>query len=497
MAAQSTTSTQSLHAFTDDALGTADATRLAEQLKRGEVSATELIQAAIARAHLVDSRIRGLATENFERALDVAGRLDLKRPSEASGFFAGVPTVIKDNTDMRGLPTRHGSAAIPESTATKTSSFGQQLLDQGFICLGKSALPEFGFNASTEPAHDAPSRNPWNLDYSTGASSGGSAALVAAGVVPVAHANDGGGSIRIPAACCGLVGLKPSRGRLLDNDAARTLPVNIISDGIVSRSVRDTANFMTEAERYFKPRSLPGIGRLEGPSGRRLTIGLVMDSLNGHATDVETRSAVESTVKRLEKLGHRIEPIPIPVADSFPEDFALYWAFLAFGVTVNGRKLMHPGFDKYQVDGLTAGLARTFKRQFYRLPGALWRLRRSRQDYASAIGGFDAVLTPVLSHTTPALGYLSPEIPFETLFERLTQYVGFTPLANATGAPAIAVPASVTEDNLPAGVQFMGRHGDEQTLLDLAFTLEAEAPWPHLYQARTSRQAGETCETVG
>ncbi|WP_286222237.1 amidase [Marinobacter apostichopi] len=499
MAASSTIfrPSQSLHAFTDDALGTADATGLAEQLKRGEVSATELTQATVARARSVDPRIRGLATGDFERALDMAGRLDLKTPSKTSVFFAGVPTVIKDNTNIQGLPTHHGSAAVPKSIATETSPFARQLLDQGFICLGKSSLPEFGFNASTEPAHDAPSCNPWNLDYSTGASSGGSAALVAAGVVPVAHANDGGGSIRIPAACCGLVGLKPSRGRLIDNDAARTLPVNIISDGIVSRSVRDTANFMAEAEHYFKPRSLPGIGRLEGPSGRRLTIGLVLDSINGHTTDVETRAAAEATARRLEKLGHRIEPIPIPVAESFPGDFALYWAFLAFGVKVNGRKLMHPSFDKHRVDGLTAGLARTFKRQFYRLPGALWRLRRSRQDYAKAIAGFDAVLTPVLGHTTPELGYLSPEIPFDTLFERLTRYVGFTPLANATGAPAIAVPACVTGDNLPVGVQFMGRHGDEQTLLDLAFTLEAEAPWPLLYQATTSRQAGETCETMG
>lgn len=499
MAALSTTSTpaQSLHAFTNDALGTADATGLAEQLKRGEVSATELTRAAIARARSVDSRIRGLATEDFERALDMASLLDLKGPSEHSGFFAGVPTVVKDNTDIRGLPTRHGSAAVPESTATKTSPFGQQLLDQGFTCLGKSALPEFGFNASTEPAHDAPSRNPWNLDYSTGASSGGSAALVAAGVVPVAHANDGGGSIRIPAACCGLVGLKPSRGRLIDNDAARTLPVNIISDGIVSRSVRDTANFMAEAERYFKPRSLPEICRLEGPTGQRRTIGLVLDSINGYATDAETRAAVEATANRLEKLGHRIEPIAIPVADSFPDDFALYWAFLAFGVTVNGRKLMHPGFDKHRVDGLTAGLARTFKHQFYRLPGALWRLRRSRQDYAKAIAGFDAVLTPVLGHTTPALGYLSPKIPFDTLFERLTRYVGFTPLANATGAPAIAVPAGVTGNNLPVGVQFMARHGDERTLLDLAYTLEAETPWPLLCQATPDRQAGEALEPTG
>lgn len=185
------------------------------------------------------------------------------------------------------------------------------MLSQGYICLGKSTLPEFGFNASTEPAQGDPTRNPWNLDYSCGASSGGAAALVAAGVVPIAHANDGGGSIRIPAACCGLVGLKPTRGRVVDNDAARDLPVNIISDGVVTRSVRDTAGFLAYAESWFKNRKLPAIGHVQGPpSGRQLRIGLVLDSINGHPpTDPETRLTVEQTARYLEKLGgHIIEP---------------------------------------------------------------------------------------------------------------------------------------------------------------------------------------------
>lgn len=491
-----TTPLKTIHAFTNDALGTADATELAARLKRGEVSAVDLTRAAIARIESVDHRIRGIAAEGFDQALAAASRLDQQGIRTAKGFFAGVPTVIKDNTDVQGLPTRHGSAAVPAAIAQKTSPFGQQLLSQGFLCLGKSTLPEFGFNATTEPADGASACNPWNLAYSTGASSGGSAALVAAGVVPVAHANDGGGSIRIPAACCGLVGLKPSRGRLVANDAAGALPVNIINDGIVSRSVRDTANFMTEAEHDFKPRGLPTIGAIEGPSGRPRTIGLVIDSLNGEPTDAETRAAVDATARRLEKLGHHVVPVPIPVADSFPEDFALYWAFLAFGVTVNGKKLLHPDFDKTQVDGITTGLASMFKKRFYRLPGALWRLKRSARDYARAMAGFDAVLTPVLGHTTPPLGHLSPNLPFETLFERLLRYVSFTPLANATGAPAISLPLGMSSTNLPIGVQLMGQHGGERTLLDLAFSLEADTPWPLICELAPGTQAGAMTETV-
>lgn len=485
-----------IHAFRDDALGTADATELAERLKRGDVSARELTEAAIARAQAVDDRIRGLAAPAYEQALACAEESNRRGPAATPGFFAGVPTAIKDNTDIAGLPTRHGSAAVPSSIASRTSPLAQQLLNQGFICLGKSTLPEFGFNASTEPAHGDPARNPWNTDYSTGASSGGSAALVAAGVVPVAHANDGGGSIRIPAACCGLVGLKPSRGRLVANDAAGALPINIINDGIVSRSVRDTANFMTAAERDFRPKGLPAIGHIEGPSGTPLTIGLVIDSLNGQPTDAPTRAAVEATARSLEKLGHRIVPVPIPVAESFVEDFALYWAFLAFGVTTNGKRLLHPDFDKTRVDGLTTGLSTMFKKRFYRLPGALWRLKRSARDYARAMRGFDAVLTPVLGHTTPPIGHLSPSVPFDTLFDRLLKYVSFTPLANATGAPAIALPLGMTSTHLPIGVQLMGQHGGERTLLDLAFSLEAESPWPLISEFAVGNQAGAVTEAV-
>lgn len=473
---------QSCHTFCNDVMGRDDATTLAERIRNREISVTELTRAAIARAQAADPLIHGVALANYDEALQTASRCDAEGKSGAQSLFQGVPTFIKDNTNVTGLATRQGSLAVPEIPASDTSPFARQLLAQGFLCLGKSTLPEFGFNASTEPAHGPATRNPWNLAYSSGASSGGSAALVAAGVVPIAHANDGGGSIRIPAACCGLVGLKPTRGRLINNEAAASLPINIISEGVVTRSVRDTANFLDQAESYYRNPKLPAVGNIQGPSGRPLRIGLVLDSINGHKTDNITRQTVEETALRLERLGHRIEPVPVPVHSAFPDDFALYWALLAFGVRTNGRKILHPDFDKRRTDGLTNGLDRMFRRQFWRLPAALWRLKRSWHDYAHAMAGFDAVLTPVLGHTTPTLGHLSPDVPFDTLFERLRQYVSFTPLANATGAPAISIPAGRTPDHLPVSVQFMGRHGGEPTLLDIAYTLEANHPWPQLYE---------------
>ena len=465
------------HTFCNDILGDLDATALTERLRQGECTQDELINASLERARAAQPLLHGLATgipDDAGALLDNTGQPN----SIQKAAFAGIPTLIKDNTDVEGFPTGHGTDAIRPHQPGRTSPYATQMLCQGLVCIGKSNLPEFGFNATTEPAHTQPTRNPWHRDFSCGASSGGSAALVAAGVVPIAHANDGGGSIRIPAACCGLVGLKPSRGRMIDNDAAKSLPVNIVADGVVTRSVRDTANFYAGAEQYYRNPKLPAIGQVEGPSDRPLKIGVVFDSINGHPTDAETRLAVEATASALEVMGHRIELIPVPVPKTFPADFALYWGMLAFGVRSNGKRLVGPGFDRNKVDGLTAGLDKSFKKHFYRLPGALWRLHRSYHDYALGTAGFDAVLTPVLSHVTPKLGYLSPKVPFDELFERLNRYVGFTPLANTTGAPAIALPGGLSKGGLPIGIQFMGRHGGEKTLLQLAFALEQARPWP-------------------
>lgn len=467
-----------VHAFRDDALGDFDATALAQQVRRGEKSARDLVSAAIARARTVTPTLGGLETPDFERALSAAS-------SSLRGPFAGIPTLIKDNTDLAGLVTGHGSRAVPRYPARHTSPFAEQYLAQGFIALGKSTLPEFGFNASTEPAGAAPTRNPWNPAYSCGASSGGSAALVAAGVVPIAHANDGGGSIRIPAACCGLVGLKPTRGRLVDGEAARALPINIIGEGVVSRSVRDTAQFLAAAERYFHNTRLPAVGEVLGPGRRRLRIGLVQDSITGHATDTVTRETVERTARQLESLGHTVVPITVPVPAQFADDFAHYWAFLAFLMCKAGKRIIDRDFDGSRVDALTRGLSRHFARSFHRLPATLWRLRQSQALYTAGLHeqGVDVVLSPTLAHVPPKLGYLSPEIGFDALFDRLRRYVSFTPLANATGAPAITLPGGSTGDNLPVSVHLSAHLGRERELLELAFELEAAAPWRRIQDA--------------
>jgi amidase len=275
-------------------------------VRRREVSPVELVEAAIARVEEVNPGLNAVQLANYERAVANAAKM-------RDGLFAGVPTFVKDNTDLRGLPTLHGSQAVPAVPAIADGAFAKQYLSLGFAVLGKTTLPEFGFNCTTEYQDRPPTRNPWHTGYSCGGSSGGSAALVAAGAVPIAHANDGGGSIRIPAACCGLVGFKPSRGRLVDGEMARTLPVKIIAEGVVTRTVRDTAYFLAGAEQYWRNPKLPQIGLVEGPGKQRLRIGVVIDSIVGAATCPETRTALKSTATLLGGLGHRLEEIRPPV----------------------------------------------------------------------------------------------------------------------------------------------------------------------------------------
>jgi amidase len=430
-------------------------------------------EAAIARTAALDPRLGAVASTSYGRARDEALHW-------RDGAFAGVPTFVKDNTDVAGLPTRYGSEALEPGPAREDAPFVRQFLAQGFTLLGKSILPEFGLNASTEFAHRRPGRNPWNPEFSTGASSGGAAALVAAGAVPIAHANDGGGSIRIPAACCGLVGLKATRGRHLEKAVTRYAPVNLIGEGVLSRSVRDTAAFHRAAECYYRNPALPEIGTVEGPGKRRLRVGLWLETVTGDAIDRATRSTVESAARLLQSLGHSVEPIPAPITPQFAEDFGLYWCLLASLFTTTGKISLDPSFDPFRVDGLTRGLSERARRQFYRAPACIRALRKSRAQYQQQFETLDLVLSPTVAHTTPRLGHLSPRLEFEELFRRLMRYVGFTPWANAAGGPAIALPWSIGEHRLPTSIQLFAAHGGERTLLETAFEIEAEHPFPRI-----------------
>ncbi|HEY2225548.1 amidase [Actinomycetospora sp.] len=456
-------------AFGDDALGRDDAVGLAARLRRGEVSLGEVRAAVAERIARVDPVLRGLCLDRVDEP--VGGAPD--------GPLAGVPAVVKENADVAGWPTTNGSAAYVAEPEPEHSAVTEQLLGLGLSLVGSSRMPEFGLNASTEFVDAEPTRNPWNTAYSAGASSGGSAALVAAGVVPIGHANDGGGSIRIPSAACGLVGLKPTRGRLARNAQGARMPVNLVSDGVITRSVRDTATVLGELDRRRRNLQFPPIGLVDGPGARRLRIGLVLESPAGGEIDDETRAAVVRTAAALERHGHVVEPHAVGFGTQFVDDFLVYWGLLAFGIVAGGR-FGFPQFDADRLDPLTHGLARHFRTTAPRRPGFLRRLQQAASVYDGEFVHHDVLLSPVLAHRTPRLGWLHPAVPFDELRERLVNYVGFTPLQNVAGTPAIAVPAARGGDGLPIGVQLASARGDERTLIELAYLLEAERPWPLL-----------------
>lgn len=461
-----------VHAFGDDALGDLDAVGLADAIRTGRVDRVEAVEAAIARAEAVDSQLNALAYRAFDEARAATGR--------SGGYFAGVPTLIKDNIDVAGQPTMSGTDAWQPRPASADSAVTRVVLDTGLISLGKTQLSEFGFSAAAEHPRLGPVRNPWNTDHTAGASSSGSGAFVAAGVVPIAHANDGGGSIRIPAACNGLVGLKPSRGRMPLDPQYRRLPVGIVANGVLTRSVRDTAAFYREAERLWRNPKLPPIGDVTGPGRQRLKIAAVTSSVLREASP-EVKDATLKSAELLEELGHHVEYIDNDwVPASFVDDFVLYWGFLAFAQVATGRRLFGDSFDRTRLDNLTLGLARHTRRNIHRLPLTIARLRGLRRRSARFFGGYDVLLTPTLAELTPSVGYLAPT-DYHEVIDRLINWVAFTPLQNVTGEPAISLPLAQSADGLPVGMMLAADTGREARLLELAYELEEARPWARIH----------------
>ncbi len=458
----------------DDVLGDLDATEIARLIRVGEIHLGEAVEAAIARAERVEPVLNAIATPLFESA-----RLESQQPRE--GAFAGVPSFIKDTDAVAGSPFFYGSRGLPNLPAEKNTPFVDQFLSLGLINLGKTTTPEFGLTGTTESLLHGPTHNPWKVGFSTGGSSGGSAALVAAGVVPIAHANDGGGSIRIPASCCGLVGLKPSRGRLVDVEGSNLLPVKILHQGMLSRSVRDTAVFYHAAEQYRRNRKLPEIGLVSHP-GRRLRIGFFTELDRDTPSHPECVAAANAAAKLCESLGHSVERVAPPFDERFHEDFFLLWAMLAFSATRFGKQLVHPEFDRTKVEAFTEGLANYFTENAIQVPAALLRLRRFAARYARNFDRFDVLMNPTVGMPPPEHGYIGPEVPFDTALERLKWFIPFTPIQNVSGGPAISLPLARSDAGLPIGIQFASPLGDERTLLELALELEVAAPWPILAQ---------------
>ncbi|MGH6889890.1 MAG: amidase [Rhizomicrobium sp.] len=462
-----------------------DGLGLAELVRRKDVSPAELVETAIARSESVNPTLNFLVYRDFERARSAAAR------ASAEGTFAGVPFLLKDILGFaQGMPTRQGARFIPAIPFPHDSLLTARFRRSGLIPLGKTNVPEYGLLPTTEPRLYGPARNPFDLGRSTGGSSGGSAAAVAAGVVPLAHGNDGGGSIRIPASCCGLVGLKPTRARIsLAPDLGEAVD-GLAIDFVLSRSVRDSAAALDaaagniEGDPYWAPPAPRSwlAASIEKP--RRLRIGFSLRKIDGGALHPDCRTAVETAARLCADLGHTIEDAApqFDVSVLVPSFLALWTANLAAAIDFTARVTgQTPAPEMFE--GLTWGMYEAGKRvaaSDYLL--AKGTLQQASRQAAKFHENFDLWLTSTLGTPPVRLGTLDNDEQDVTKgFVPLFDYVPFTALQNLTGQPAINVPLHWNDDGLPIGVQFAAPFGDEITLLRLATELERAAPWSHRY----------------
>lgn len=450
-------------------LASLDAVETAARIRSGEISAGEAVEAAIARAEALEPSINAIAFKRFDRARDLA--------AGATGPWAGVPTFIKDLDDVIGEPSGFGSRAFPGYKGKEQTPLIDAYLSLGVVSLGKSTTPEFGLTATTEPLSTGKTRNPWNPDHSTGGSSGGAAALVAAGVVPVAHASDGGGSIRIPAACCGNVGLKVSKNRYPVARPDPVGPIGLSVHGVQSRTVRDTAAVIAAMETPPETSGLPRVGLVTGPSSRRLKIAMFTAGATGRPVDAEVVAAAQAAARLCEDLGHHVDQITIPFDRDVENAFLLYWAAMAHAIVTaweSATKLKRNGLA---FEPLTLGLVDHYEQRREGLPAAIARLQAVRPEFDALFGGADVILSPALAAPPVKLGWLDVRVPYDEALERLLNYAQFTGLYNIVGAPAISLPLATSHDGLPIGVMFGAKVGDERTLLELSYEIEEAAPW--------------------
>lgn len=450
-----------------------DAMAQAALVRSGEVSSKTLVSAAIRRVEALNGKVNAVVTPAFERALEASEAV------ETTGPFAGVPTLLKDLNDWKGVRTAYGSKMMMGNVSDWQSPYTDALENAGLIVLGKSNTPEFGALGTTEPLSVGACHNPWNLDYSTGGSSGGAAAAVAAGMVPVAQASDGGGSIRIPASCCGVFGLKPSRGRMIMQSRS-PMKGDIAVKNVVSRSVRDSALGFSIGERTGADAIYTPIGMVEGASEKRLKIAFsTKNYMDVEAAD-DVKAAQENVAKMLEDAGHEIVPVKEPInGHEFIENFMVIWASGPDALVRDGEAATGMPIEQSQLlEPWTIGLAEWYRsKPSDALETALIYFKQVEAQVDEFLSGYDVWLSPVLRTTPPKLGEQAPTVPFETLYARTIDYVSYTPLHNVAGTPAMSVPLNWSASDLPIGSQFAARKGNDKMLLELAYELERLRPW--------------------
>jgi amidase len=453
---------------------------LAAMIRAGNLSSRELVEASLERIEALQPELNALVhvdAEGAPAAAEAVGAGD-ERP------FAGVPIAVKDTAQVAGMPYRLGSDVFGDFVAQVDAFVVRRLREAGFVIVGKTNLPEFGILPVTEPRRFGPTRNPWDTERTPGGSSGGAAAATAAGMVPLAHGSDGGGSIRIPAACCGLVGLKPSRGRI--SRGPEQGDDFLVQDGVLTRTVAETAvlldvlaGYETGDASWAPPPAEPFAAAAAREPGR-LRVGVTTTAPIDAPLDPLCEQAVRDAAELLESLGHDVEEVEAPWAEGgLLEVFTLVFGTpismgLFFGAQVTGREpseeLVEPlswtiwnGIrERNALDYL---LARTQLGAFSRAIVALWN-------------EYDVVMTPALAQRPVRIGEIdacSTE-PWED-FRRSGQFTPYTAIFNVTGQPAISVPLFHGEDGLPVAVQLAGRPAGEGDLLALAAQLETARPW--------------------
>lgn len=452
-----------------DFLALLDGVAQADLVRRGELSAAELLDACAARVERCEPLIHAAVTLDFARA---------RACEPAPGPFKGVPTLAKDVFPYPGLRWGMGSRLFAQNMQAPPTPYSAELDRSGLVVVGKSATSELGLLGSTETLQEGVTHNPWDLSRSAAGSSGGAAAAVAAGIVPLAHANDAGGSIRIPASVCGLFGFKPSRGRTVSANPGGPDFTALISDHCITRSVRDSALFLSVTEAPSGPFST--IGYVSEAASKRLRIAAFTRTAMGTEPEPAVRRAFDDAVALCTDLGHEVRVIEAPALDGAALGEAF---FSSAGAAMNGMIEMVGGMRGAAVrpdelEPFTWALIRRFQQQG---ASALLRARATFEQCSSAylgvFGSCDVVLTPTLRELPWRLGHLSPLVEYDELLARTASAVGYTPIHNITGCPAMSVPLHWSDDNLPVGVHFAANLGNDETLLRLAYELEAARPW--------------------
>jgi amidase len=458
-----------------------DATAQAELVRRKEVKAIELVDAAIERIERLNPTLNAVVTPMYEQARTAAtGKLP-------EGPFTGVPFLLKDLlASYQGVPMTAGTAFQRDFVPDHDSELVVRQKRAGLVILGKTNVPEFGILPTTEPHLFGPCRNPWNTERTTGGSSGGSAAAVASGMVSMAHGNDGGGSIRIPASCCGLFGLKPTRARNTLGPDYGDIFSGLVAEHALTRSVRDSAALLdatagpSVGDPYWAPPPARPFLDEVGADPGKLRIAYSTSAVTGVEVHADCVSAVRDVAALCADLGHEVvEFTPELSGDLITEWFMAIWS-AGCTSTIDGMALLTgktPTQDDFEI--LTWALYEMGQQQSasaYML--ALLGLQRISRDIAQYFTEYDVWLTPTIGEPPVPLGTFDspPDNPLQGLF-RSAAYVPFTPLCNFTGQPAMSVPLYWNDEGLPVGTHFIGRFGDEATLFRLAAQLEAARPW--------------------